>query len=271
MFKIHPDNMRMEPTPERVYAICRLVAFQSLTRTAIQEQMSLLEPSSNNYSEINSSLNVAMNELDLLQAKDNLVILRAPHDVFASMKNFRRHVSANVFQKKDTTFYKVSKWYIEQNENVFELDSWERRANEAVKAGINQLVENDFLGWRFWASFLGLGYLNGENTRRTVLLPNMKIRLQDVFATTFADAFGFGEPIPARDFLEWLFTVVPEAIVPIGEQLPLALSNGLRTLHDLGSIKLETRMDTYKNALYHIDGEEYNGFSHVIVKEVILE
>ena len=44
------------------------------------------------------------------------------------------------------------------------------------------LNENAVLGWRFWAAFLGLGYLSG-----TMIIPNMKLRLEDILATTYTE------------------------------------------------------------------------------------
>ena len=41
MFKVNPDGMRMEPTPERVLSVCRLIAHKSMTRDEIRKAMTL--------------------------------------------------------------------------------------------------------------------------------------------------------------------------------------------------------------------------------------
>ena len=41
MFKSNPDGMRMEPTPERVLSVCRLVAHESMNRDEVRRAMSL--------------------------------------------------------------------------------------------------------------------------------------------------------------------------------------------------------------------------------------
>lgn len=92
---------------------------------------------------------------------------------------------------------------------------------------LSALNENAVLGWRFWAAFLGLGYLSG-----TMIIPNMKLRLEDILATTYTEKFRYDETILAQDFMLWLSTKLPE--VEIESKLPLALSAGLRTLHELG-------------------------------------
>ena len=124
------------------------------------------------------------------------------------------------------------------------------------------LNENAVLGWRFWAAFLGLGYLSG-----TMIIPNMKLRLEDILATTYTEKFKYNETVIAQDFILWLSTKIPE--VEIGSNLPLALSAGLRTLHEIGLIKLETWSDSTPIMLYYVDGDPINGFTHISVKEAM--
>ena len=127
---------------------------------------------------------------------------------------------------------------------------------------MKNLGENTALGWRFWAAFLGLGYLSG-----TMLIPNMKLRIQDILATSFSDRFQYGEAILAKDFIQWLTTRLPEA--DLRDRLPLAVSAGLRTLHELGLIKLESWRDSVRVPLYRIDGDPINEFSHITVYEEV--
>ena len=86
-------------------------------------------------------------------------------------------------------------------------------------------------------------------------------------ATTYTEKFKFNETILAQDFVFWLGTNLPE--VEIGDKLPLALSAGLRTLHEVGLIKLETWSDSTPIMLYHVDGDPINSFTHISVKEAI--
>lgn len=265
MFKTHPDSMRMEPTPERVYAVCKLIASQSMSKDDVRKYMSLGEPSSTNYGEIMSSITVAVEELGVLTSKDNLLVLNVPISIIETPTAFRRYVNSKVFGQKDSTFVLFCKWYIAQNERIFILDTWEVKANTAKDelhelAGLN---ENAALGWRFWAAFLGIGYLSG-----TSLIPNMKIRLQDVMVSSFSKAFQYNEPVQANAFVEWISAMFPE--IELTSPLPLAISAGLRTLHELGLIELESRRDTERTKLYFVDGDMLNDFSHITVKEAII-
>lgn len=264
MFKVNPDGMRMEPTPERVLSVCRLIAHESMTRNEVRKAMTLGINDEKEFDQINKSINVALEELSLIKAEADKLVLAVNPGVIASPAAFRRYVSARVFSAKNTTFYIFTKWIIAQNERIFPLKSWEGLAKTCASevTELAALNENAVLGWRFWAAFLGLGYLSG-----TMIIPNMKLRLEDILAATYTEKFKYNETVLAQDFMLWLSTKIPE--VEIGNKLPLALSAGLRTLHEIGLIKLETWSDSTPIMLYHVDGDPVNGFTHISVKEEI--
>lgn len=264
MFKVNPDSMRMEPTPERVLSVCRLIAHESMTRSEVRKAMTLGIDDEKELDQINKSINVALEELSLIKAEADKLVLAVNPGVIASTAAFRRYVSARVFSAKDTTFHMFTKWLIAQNERIFSLKSWEGTAKTCASevTELAALNENAVLGWRFWAAFLGLGYLSG-----TMIIPNMKLRLEDILATTYTEKFEYNETILAQDFMPWLSTKMPE--VAIGSKLPLALSAGLRTLHEIGLIKLETWSDSTPIMLYYVDGDPVNSFTHISVKEAI--
>ncbi|MEE1282946.1 MAG: hypothetical protein UHK60_11985 [Acutalibacteraceae bacterium] len=262
MFKTNPDLMRMYPTPERVLAVCRLVAQKPISKEDLQNAMSLLHADADS-SPITDSVNVALSELDLIKNKNGLLTLAVDESVISSTSEFRRYVSAKVFQKKDSTFYMFTRWVISQNERLFALTNWESMAKTcaAEHSELKTLNENAALGWRFWVAFLGLGYLSG-----TMFIPNMKPRLEDVIKTDFSKNFKYNEAIRATDFIVWLSGKLPE--VDMSGKLPLALSAGLRTLHELHIIELATWQDGEKIMLYFVDGDPINDFTHITVKEV---
>jgi hypothetical protein len=262
MFKRHLDNMRMEPTPERVLSICRLAAYRKNSREVIIRSAALAITGEKIADEISASLNVAIEELKILKVKDGLVELAVDPNVLLSSITFRRYVSGIAFENSDSTFFRVCKWYILSNERVYKYTSWEQRAVDIRKSGIDGVDENSLLGWRFWASFLGVGYLHDN-----VLIPNMYIRILDVISTTFRfSTFSYDERISAKEFLNWLFQKIPESFVTFDQPLPLALSNGIRILHELGYITLEMQADAEKLIMFNISGEKFNKISHITVK-----
>lgn len=264
MFKVNPDGMRMEPTPERVLSVCRLIAHKSMARDEVRKAMTLGINDEKELDQINKSINVALEELSIIKAQADNLALAVDPNVIASPTSFRRYVSARVFSAKNTTFHMFTKWLIAQNERIFSMKSWEGMAKTCgseIKE-LSALNENAVLGWRFWAAFLGHGYLSG-----TMIIPNMKLRLEDILATAYTEKFKFNETILAQDFMLWLSAKMPE--VEIGNKLPLALSAGLRTLHELGLIKLETWSDSTPIKLFPVDGDPINGFTHISVEEAI--
>lgn len=261
MFKVNPDGMRMEPTPERVLSVCRLIAHNSMTREEVRSAMTLGNDDDKQIDQINKSINVAVEELGVLRIKDDKLVLAVDPAVIESTTSFRRYVSSNVFLQKDTTFCMFARWLVAQNEHIFALKSWEGMAKTCGTEinALSDLNENAVLGWRFWASFLGLGYLSG-----TMIIPNMTIRLTDILVTDFPKQFKYDETILSYEFINWLSGRMPEA--NMSQTLPLALSAGLRTLHELGKIKLETWRDSDRVKLYYVDGDPINDFSHITVK-----
>ena len=90
MFKVNPDGMRMEPTPERVLSVCRLVAHKSMTREEIRKAMTLGVNDERELDQINKSINVALEELSIIKADaDNLVLAVEP-EIISSTTAFRR-------------------------------------------------------------------------------------------------------------------------------------------------------------------------------------
>lgn len=262
MFKTNPDKMRMEPTPERVLSVCRLVAYKSMTREEIRAAMAMGSKDDKQNDEINHSIRVAHEELSLLTTRDNQLVLAVDPSVVESVTAFRRYVSARVFAMKDTTFYMFTKWVIAQNDRIFEMGSWEGMAKTCGHENqiMAEMGENAALGWRFWAAFLGLGYLSG-----TMIIPNMMLRVQDVLATGFTSKFKINEQVLAGEFLAWLSAQLPE--VSMTKEIPLALSAALRTLHELGLIQLESWRDAARIPLFYVDGDPIKNFSHIIVRE----
>ncbi len=264
MFKKNPDGMRMEPTPERVLSVCRLVAQKRVTRDEIRDILTLGKVGDKELDEIDKSIVVASEELGVIKMKDNYFELAVSKEIISSTVAFRRFVASKVFAQSDTTFSMFSKWIIDQNDRLFSLEKWEVMAvtSGADNSELSAVDENAVLGWRFWAAFLGLGYLN-----RTMFLPNMKIRLQDIFATSYPQRFKYGETIRATEFIDWLSSKLPE--VSFSNRLPLAVSAGFRTLHELGLIKLETWRDSNRVMLFFVDGDPINDFSHITVSEEV--
>ena len=84
MFCDKPDPMRPEPTPERVLAVCRLIAHNPMTKEQLQDAMTLSKTGEKSVAEINSALDVAMKDLQLITDKDGLLLFSDSLDIIAT-------------------------------------------------------------------------------------------------------------------------------------------------------------------------------------------
>ena len=87
------------------------------------------------------------------------------------------------------------------------------------------------------------------------------------------EQFVYGEPVRADEIIPWFVAKIPEVDFThndsVQRELPLAFSAGLRTLHALELITLETQPDTEVVRLYFVDGDEHNMFSHITVRKEV--
>lgn len=256
MFKEN-DNMRPGPTPERVLAICRLLEGNTYDQTELYK-LSQLSDEGTSEEAVNHSIQAAK-ELALIKEENGKYVLAANPVSLESAKSFRRMVAPVIFARSNSTFFKLTEWFIANSDKVLELSKFDEYAAEASKAGLESLTENDVLGWRFWMRFLGHAYQYNKT-----LIPNMNVRLEDAMADLPGDTH-----MTCSQFVMWLKEHVPEAASSCNEgTLPLAVSNGLRTLQDEGKIEMIATKDAIRTGLYPLRGVDKNDFSDIVIKEV---
>lgn len=256
MFKEN-DNMRPGPTPERVLAICRLVNHGSYTSQDLFK-LSELDPESKFEEEaIRRSIDAA-EELDLIVKNGDKYSINIPEMALASAVDFRKTISPIIFANNKSTFFRLTEWYIANSELTQGINRFDDFAAIAAKNGVESITENDVLGWRFWMRYLGYAYQYNKT-----LIPNMKVRLGDALETVEP-----GTKMTAAQFVMWLKENLPEAALSCkNQELSLAVSNGLRTLHEEGKIELISTMDAAKTNLFKLVGVSLNDFSEIIIKE----
>lgn len=256
MFKEN-DNMRPGPTPERVLAICRLVSQGKYTSQDLF-RLSELDPESKFEEEsIRRSIEAA-EELKLIVKNGDKYSLNIPIESVDSANSFRKTISPIIFSNKKTTFFKLTEWYIANSDMTQTINRFDDFAAMSAKNGVESISENDVLGWRFWMRYLGHAYQYNKT-----LIPNMKVRLGDTI-----EKLDVGTKMTAAQFVLWLKENVPEEASSYSNQvLSLAVSNGLRTLHEEGRIELISTMDAAKTGLFPLVGVSLNDFSEIIIKE----
>lgn len=262
MFGNHPDSMPPESTPERVFALVKLVAKNPNSREQLRAALVMQDVFGSQHEDVFKKTIKCADELGLISDKDGIVRATPLVSKFNDYYGFRKYVSNLVFSNSNSTFFRVSEWYLAQNEKVHSLINWEGAAAQADREGIS-VRENDMLGWRWWASFLGLGYLHG-----TTLISNLAVRLKDCL-TTIKESDKKDEFMTATLFVKNLEVICPETTKSRRDRvLGLGVSNGLRVLKKHGHIDLLSQRDAERIKLFPIAGSTENDFSHVqLIKE----
>ena len=148
----------------------------------------------------------------------------------------------------------MTKAYFAMGESI--LHGEQNVANMAsamtLKAGI-QVDSMAMRAWRFWASYLGFGYLQDM-----FVIPNADVFLQDIIQRAHFDK---NQRYSVAEFLNKIRPYSDIIINPAdgSKTFSFGVSNGLRTLQDAGYIKMEHIMDQEDTwNLYHIDALSAN-------------
>lgn len=189
---------------------------------------------------------------------------RVPDEFLSSYEGFRRFSVRRAFQNTYSTFFRFTAWYLAQNNEIFSYTDADNLAAKVDKE-LSYIHDEDIRGWRFWASFFGIGVLHNM-----FLIPNMFLRLHDALKWDLSeeDPLARGKSLPFSKFYSWLKQNCPEAVWGDDKnQLCLALSNGLRLLHDRGLIELSYEPDSAgKWQLYPMDAHLINDVSNIAIR-----
>jgi hypothetical protein len=284
-------------TPARLHALLRLVA--RLKKPQREDILKLLQPDilflgkqenedeeiSTNYS---SSRNVylAAKHCNLIEETSDgtIQLVRDVESYLGSLDKFRTLMQQRVWnatapEQNNYLLNLYTAWYIVQNEQVFTFDdkAFETRFNEELFENADERTFNmtKFVGWRMWATFLGIGWSIKPGivgTNREILVPDATQRLLRILPL-FSGKDG-NRIINFSTFMQELAQCCPELDGGIlfdycqgashgggqhGNYLSLALSTGLRQLHNTKYIELVRQPDaTDIWSLYPADGLEIN-------------
>ena len=168
------NKMATPAIPERVYTLCKIVEKGAIATAEVKEQMepAFLNQTTSYYNDYRT----AAEELQLITITDNILSLGVDPSVLKSMDTMRFYINGQLDQFREGQFYKVTKAYFDMGEGI--LHGEQNVANMAsimtLKAGIS--VDSVAMrAWRFWASYLGFGYLQDM-----FVIPNADVFLQDI-------------------------------------------------------------------------------------------
>lgn len=274
-------------TPPRLHAMVRLLLrLQSPTR---QDVIDLLQPSAlvSDQSAAKNIYIAAVNCNIIYEAPDKRLIVNGEAAQLESVQDFQLYMQKHVLgvvepYQPNYLFNLYSAWYTAQNERVFHFvdKDFETRFNEELFQDAESRTFNmtKFNGWRTWAAFLGLGWpiKPGLSGRSEILVPCASNRLKGVLAQLLTQD---EQVIKFSLFVERMTELCPEldggslftycweasrGSERRGNNLSLALSTGLRQLHDSSEIELIRQADaTDIWQLYPAEGQQIKQVTHI--------
>jgi hypothetical protein len=244
---VFSDKMVTPAIPERIFTLCKIVEKKPISITDLKDKM---EPDFlNNNTVYFSDYRNAAKELKLISISDNMVSLAVEPSVIKTINCMRQYINCMLEQFKDGQFYQVTSAYFSNTSKVLNGETNVSDLAPEMSRQIGRKVDPmEMRAWRFWVSFLGFGYLHNM-----FFIPNADVLLMDLIRN--ADF----EKEKRYSFGEFIEKIRPECNiiidnVPSNRELNYGVSNGLRTLHDSGYIKMEHIMDQDIWNLYPLNG-----------------
>ena len=226
-------NMVTEAIPARVYALYKIVASKKeISRSDLQ---GLMEPSGiYEGSSYFSTIMKAATELKLVDIQDNMVYPLVPKEKINSIDDMRIHAISRMISFEGEQFYRCTNAIVNLNEEIFKFKSVsdnDMLTFLSEKAGQN-VTAPMARGWRFWAQFLGFGYMSDFT-----FLPNAYIFVKNVIKLMDLEK---KKEYQMDEFMA-MFNQYGRILTdnaPSEKYLNLALSSALRELHENDEITI---------------------------------
>ena len=206
-----------------------------ITASEIKEKM---EPDflGNKSSYFNDYRNAA-EELGLISISDDLVSMAVEDKVVKSTDNMRKYINQQLEKFNAGQFYLVTNAFFEKGSDIFKEDK--NIANLGPMFSEMTGLQVDAMAmraWRFWASFLGFGYLQDM-----FIIPNANVFLKDIILESNI------EKNKMYSISEFVDILSPKANIIFSDlsnkKFNYGVSNGLRALQDSGFLKMEHILD----------------------------
>ena len=245
MFK---NSMTPNSLPERVFQVGVYLSQNAASFSELREYFTL----DDSKSDVISETLTAARELDLIIETGSNYSLNVKPGVFESMDSFRVYCNSKVFFDNKDLFYRVSQVMLNLYETKegksytgvsFTSAKFESYLRDKILS-MNNISQN-MRGWRFWASFLGLGVITKQKDS-FIFMPNMYINLKDAITNSNIPSGTY----TIREFIKYIEPFCSEALPEPGSmQFNLGMSNGLRCLNDFNDAIVTSENDAQETWL----------------------
>lgn len=230
------EKMMTPAIPERVYTLCKIVEKKPISNSDLKEKM---EPDFlNNNTVYYADYRNAAEQLKLISISDNMISLAVDASIIKSIDAMRTYINSMLEEFKNGQFYQVTSAYFNLGSKALSGDRNIVNLAQYFTNQLNRPVDAMAMrAWRFWVSFLGFGYLHNM-----FIIPNASIFLLDLINNSNFQKnhrYSFGD---------FIAQITPSCNIIVdtnssNNTLNYGVSNGLRTLHESGNIKLEHILD----------------------------
>lgn len=256
-------NMVTEAIPVRVFALYKIVTSKKdISRSELQE---LMEPRGiYGGSSYFSTILKTATELKLVDVQDNTVVALVSKEQIKTIDDLRSYVISKLENYEEEQFYKCTNAIVNLDEKIYKYSSISdsEMLNYLSERTGQQITAPMARGWRFWAQFLGFGYMNGF-----VFLPNAYIFVKDVIKL-----IGLEKREYQMDEFMTIFNQYGRILSGNSQNekcLNLALSSALRELHENGEIILKYISDQASKWILYPSNDLFNNpVSSIIYKGV---
>lgn len=235
MFSGKIDSNDTTAIPERVFALCKIVEKDSISEDELREKM---EPKYlENKTKYFSYYKNAAEELGLITVSDKIVSLAVDEKVIKSPDNMRSYINSKLELLNDGHFYALTNAYFEIGKEIFKKEKNIANLGPMFSEMTGKPIDAYAMrAWRFWASYLGFGYLQDM-----FLIPNANVFLWDVI---WNSGLKKGTMYSISDFIK-LITPMASIVIsnPLDKKFNYGVSSGLRALHDSKKIKIDHILD----------------------------
>lgn len=250
-------NFRLEITPKRVYSMLKTVEYKNKIKE--MELLNLIEPLevNKNQDDAKKVFNFLQNLEFIKKDMDDFFILNIDIKYLKNEKKFSDLMyDILIKQKIDKDFFEVSSWVMGNYKETITAKSAEKLA--IIIKDFNFVNESYILNWRFWARFMGLGYIyDGE------FIPNPINRLKLIIEDE--ELFKENETIEMKVFIDKILKECPILEKSIeNNSITESLSLALSILNESNIIKLQYIQDSQEVwFLKHSALQEINKVSHI--------
>ena len=245
-------NMVTEAIPARVFSLYKIVAGgKEVTRAEIQ---SMMEPAEiYEGTSYFSAIFKAASELRIIDTQDTLVVPLVSKESMNNIEDFRSFAISKLNTFEDEQFFQVTNAIVNMNEQIYKYQLTDNALlNILSQQTGSQITPPMIRGWRFWAQFLGFGYINNMS-----FLPNAYIFVKNILKLMNLEK---NKEYEMNDFVlmfEPYGKIISGNLKP-ERNMNIALSNALRELHDNKEIELKYRSDAEKRWILYPSIEQFN-------------